>query len=320
MIETTRLTLLPLTLDQLRLHVADGRQLEQTLGLQVGHRKVEEPLLSIITHFTVPRLKDPAYDPLYHTIWIAIDREKRMVIADAKFKGEPDETGTVEIGYGTYPAFWRQGYMAEMVGGLLRWAGRQPGVRRVVADTNVENVASQRVLEKAGFRLFDRVEEMLWWEYVFDEEIAELTFDKFGYLVPYEVQQVSHRTITETFLGNDHRRLIWAQYLQFWQAIVKRQAPLITVWLDGSFVSRKELPNDLDIVCFIEATYLNSQYRQLDQVRTNYPLLHIMFAEHHLSGGTRAETINSIEKFKWFSLFSSKNQRPKGFLELTNHE
>lgn len=164
MIETRRLTLLPLTLDQLRLHVADGRQLEQMLGLRTGHRKVEEPLLSIIAHFTVPRLKDPAYDPLYHTIWIAIDRERQLVVADAKFKGEPDETGTVEIGYGTYPAFQRQGYMAEIVGGLVRWAGQQPGVRRVVADTNVENVASQRVLEKNGFRLFDRVEEMLWWE------------------------------------------------------------------------------------------------------------------------------------------------------------
>lgn len=171
MIETVRLTLLPLTLDQLRLHVADNYRLEASLGLQKGHREVVEPLLSIITHFTVPRLKDPARNPLYHTIWIAIDRQQQQIVADAKFKGEPDETGTVEIGYGTYPAFQRQGYMSEIVRGLVRWVGQQPGVRRVVADTNVENVASQRVLENCGFRLFDRVEEMLWWEYVFDQMV-----------------------------------------------------------------------------------------------------------------------------------------------------
>ncbi len=169
MIETQRLTLVPLTLDQLRLHVADDYRLEASLGLQKGRRVVVEPLLSVIVHFTVPRLKDPARDPLYHTVWIAIDREKRQIVADAKFKGEPDETGTVEIGYGTYPAFQRQGYMREMVNGLVHWVGQQPGVRRVVADTDTENVASQRVLEKNNFRLFDRVEDMLWWEYAFEE-------------------------------------------------------------------------------------------------------------------------------------------------------
>jgi RimJ/RimL family protein N-acetyltransferase len=167
MIETARLTLVPLTLDQVALHVADSYQLEETLGLKPGHRKVVEPVLSVITHFTIPRLKDPSLDPLYHTMWLAIDRQKQQVVAEAKFKGEPDETGAVEIGYGTYPAFQRKGYMSEMVGGLVSWAGKQPGIRRVVADTDVENVASQKVLEKNNFSLFDRIENLLWWQYEF---------------------------------------------------------------------------------------------------------------------------------------------------------
>ncbi|GAB3887606.1 GNAT family N-acetyltransferase [Spirosoma agri] len=168
MIETKRLTLVPLTLDQLRLHVADRHQLEAVFGLKKGHRQVIEPLLSIITYFAIPRLQNPANDPLYHTMWLAIDRQTQQFVAEAKFKGEPDETETVEIGYGTYPALRRNGYMSEMVGGLVSWAGQQPGIRRVVADTETENVASQKVLEKNRFVLFDRVENMLWWEYVYD--------------------------------------------------------------------------------------------------------------------------------------------------------
>lgn len=168
MIETTRLTLIPLTLSQLYLHIEDNYQLEKTLGLKKGHRQVVEPVLSIITHFTIPRLQDPALDPLYHTMWLAIDRQKRQFVAEAKFKGEPDETGTIEIGYGTYPAFHRQGYMTEMVGGLVNWAEQQPGIQRIVADTEAENVASQKVLSTNKFRLFDRVEYMLWWEYIVD--------------------------------------------------------------------------------------------------------------------------------------------------------
>ncbi|GAB3505289.1 GNAT family N-acetyltransferase [Spirosoma knui] len=167
MIETLRLTIIPLTLDQVILHVADSYRLEETLGLRQGHRKAVEPVLSVITHFTIPRLKEPSRDPLYHTMWLAIDRQKQQIVAEAKFKGEPDETGAVEIGYGTYPAFQRQGYMSEMVGGLVDWAGKQPGVLRVVADTDVENVASQKVLEKNRFVLFNRTENLLWWQYEF---------------------------------------------------------------------------------------------------------------------------------------------------------
>ena len=168
MIETERLTLIPLTLSQLYLHIKNNYQLEETIGLQKGHRVVSEPVLSIITYFIIPRLQDPELDPLYHTMWMAIDRQKKQFVAEAKFKGEPDETGTIEIGYGTYPALHRQGYMTEMVGGLVNWAGQQPEVYRIVADTEAENVASQKVLSKAGFRLFDQIENMLWWEYLFD--------------------------------------------------------------------------------------------------------------------------------------------------------
>ena len=175
MIETNRLTLLPLSLDQLRLHLADAAQLETSLGLLPGHREVNEPLLSIITHFTVPRLKDPANDPLYHTIWIAIDRTTRQIVADAKFKGEPDDDATVEIGYGTYPPFQGRGYMTEMVGGLVTWASQQPGVEHIVADTEAGNIASQRVLEKNGFRQFDQIDDMVWWAYSIGDEELEIS-------------------------------------------------------------------------------------------------------------------------------------------------
>jgi RimJ/RimL family protein N-acetyltransferase len=167
-VDTPRLTLMTLTLEQLALHVANDQRLEQSLGLRKGHRAVVEPVLSVITHFTIPRLRDPKNDPLFHTMWIAIDKQTEQIVAEAKFKGEPDETGTVEIGYGTYPAYQRKGYMTEMVSAMVEWAGQQPDVWRVVADTEAENVASQKVLEKNNFQLFDRIEDMLWWQRLFD--------------------------------------------------------------------------------------------------------------------------------------------------------
>ncbi|RYF00672.1 MAG: N-acetyltransferase, partial [Oxalobacteraceae bacterium] len=69
MLTTPRLTLIPLTLPELRLHIADSYRLEQALHLKTGPRAVTEPLLSIIRAYTIPRLLDSRYDPLYHTIW-----------------------------------------------------------------------------------------------------------------------------------------------------------------------------------------------------------------------------------------------------------
>jgi RimJ/RimL family protein N-acetyltransferase len=67
------------------------------------------------------------------------------------FKGRP-EGGRVEIGYGLAPSARGHGYAAEAVVGLLTVAAGH-GLSRVLADTTLDNVASQRTLIRAGFRL-----------------------------------------------------------------------------------------------------------------------------------------------------------------------
>ncbi|MER6593167.1 GNAT family protein [Micromonospora purpureochromogenes] len=66
------------------------------------------------------------------------------------FKGQPDD-GCVEVGYGLAPSARGHGYAAEALVALLNVAAGH-GLSRVVADTTGDNVASQRTLERAGFR------------------------------------------------------------------------------------------------------------------------------------------------------------------------
>ncbi|CCH02246.1 acetyltransferase [Fibrella aestuarina BUZ 2] len=164
MIETPRLMLLPLSLEQVRLHIAGGTRLEEAMGVRPGHREVTEPLLSILRHFTIPFLQNPGRQSIYDTLWIALDTTLNQFVADAKFKGMPDEEQTVEIGYGTYPAFQRRGYMTEIVGAMTAWALSQPNTHRVVAETALDNTASQTVLLNNGFRPFEQDERVRWWE------------------------------------------------------------------------------------------------------------------------------------------------------------
>ena len=67
------------------------------------------------------------------------------------FKGRPDDR-CVEVGYGLVPSARGHGYAAEALVALLAVAADH-GLSRVVADTTGDNVASQRTLERAGFRL-----------------------------------------------------------------------------------------------------------------------------------------------------------------------
>ena len=72
-----------------------------------------------------------------------------LAIGGIGFKGRPDN-GSVEIGYGLVPSARGNGYAAEAAQALVALA-RQQGLSRIVADTDEDNIASQRTLERAGF-------------------------------------------------------------------------------------------------------------------------------------------------------------------------
>lgn len=69
--------------------------------------------------------------------------------------------GTVEIGYWLIPSARGRGFGSRAVGLLARWAVRGARIARVEALIVPENAASQRVLEKAGFRREGRLRSAL---------------------------------------------------------------------------------------------------------------------------------------------------------------
>jgi RimJ/RimL family protein N-acetyltransferase len=77
-----------------------------------------------------------------------------QTIGTAGFYGPPDESGQVTIGYGLVDQEWGNGYGTEAVAGLIGICERHGEITAILADTDLDNIASQRVLEKNGF---DRV-------------------------------------------------------------------------------------------------------------------------------------------------------------------
>ena len=82
--------------------------------------------------------------------WVQLDGGERVAIGNGGFKGRPDADGMVEVGYSVMDAYQRRGLCTEAVGALIAWAFSHPEVARVVAETNPDNIASIRVMEKNG--------------------------------------------------------------------------------------------------------------------------------------------------------------------------
>ncbi|OII38856.1 GNAT family N-acetyltransferase [Plantibacter sp. MMLR14_011] len=86
-------------------------------------------------------------DPIF-TMYLIRDADGSAV-GGLGFFGPPDIDGRVEFGYGLVPAARGVGLATEAVVGALSCAAAH-GAERAAAETDVTNVASQRVLLKAG--------------------------------------------------------------------------------------------------------------------------------------------------------------------------
>ncbi|MEO7309397.1 MAG: GNAT family N-acetyltransferase [Chitinophagaceae bacterium] len=161
-LETKRLSLFPLTYEQLLLYKALNDRLETELGLQRYPRTIAPNLAVAIDNRILPGVKNNPGDWLFLTIWLITDSEKKLAVGDLCFKGAPGEKGEIEIGYGGFNGFQGRGYMTEAVAAISTWALAQPGVKTIFATTDPANTASQRVLAKNNFTRLDTAGDIEW--------------------------------------------------------------------------------------------------------------------------------------------------------------
>ncbi|MEV7276682.1 GNAT family N-acetyltransferase [Streptomyces sp. NPDC093111] len=88
-------------------------------------------------------------DPAVYRPYAIRVRAEDVVIGGIGFHRPPGPDGVVTVGYGLVPAFRGQGFATEALEALIARA-REAGATAVRGDANLENVASQRVMERAG--------------------------------------------------------------------------------------------------------------------------------------------------------------------------
>ncbi len=164
MIETERLIIKPLTYNQLEKYILNDNTLEVELNLKKTSRAISPELKEAFEQTILPNVADATKNYLYSTLWTIISKKDNKMVGDLCFVGMPNANGEIEIGYGTYNIFAGKGFMTEAVGGMILWAKNQPEILAVVADTDKQNTASFRVLEKNGFIKTGETETLLKWK------------------------------------------------------------------------------------------------------------------------------------------------------------
>jgi len=163
-IPTHRLLLVPLTSSQLQLSLTNLPTLEVELGLSIS-RDVQTRRVQRAIRMKLKKMAkmDKALHP-WQTYWLIVISVDNFAAGLAGFKGVPNEAGSTEIGYGIDPAYQNKGYTSEAVRALVDWAFQHPFCKAVTA-TEVENLASRRLLEKLGARLVAEDDASTSWEF-----------------------------------------------------------------------------------------------------------------------------------------------------------
>jgi len=173
MLETSRLKLVPLSHEQLILYKNDPVALSNELGLQYLERQNDPSTLDDVTEALEFWLTNTLVYPRHfewYTNWEIILKEEKIAIGGIGFAGLPDEEGKAMVGYGLDLRYHGKGYATEALEAILAWGFNHPQLRKIIADTPIDNLPSQRVLIKCGFSEAERSDTMISWQLVRPEK------------------------------------------------------------------------------------------------------------------------------------------------------
>jgi hypothetical protein len=87
-----------------------------------------------------------------------------------------------------------------------------------------------------------------------------MNFDNFGHLTPYEIIEIDLKTFQCDFVDKManaiHRNKLFQNYLNYTNDLCKIVSKQYFQWINGSFVTLKNTPRDIDIVSFIDYRFI----------------------------------------------------------------
>ena len=142
-----------------------------------------------------------------------------------------------------------------------------------------------------------------------------INFDSRGYITPKEIISVTLQEFEETFCYNVRRKLIFENYTIFIEKLKSLGLTRFYQYIDGSFVTNKSYPKDIDFVTFVDYEFFHQNITKMMEFRNEW--LDCFFApiypENHAS-----KYRNDLEHFEWQCLFGWDREDERKGLILIN--
>lgn len=169
MLFTQRLRLVPLAHNQLLLYKNNPKSLAENLGIKYLERKGDPSTAKDVEEAIEFWLKHTAGHPdqfEWFTNWEIILLEENIAVGGVGFAGLPDEEGKTMVGYGLDVRFHGKGIATEALSALVPWGFRNSALQKIIAETPLQHIASQRVLQKNNFSETHRDGQLIHWSLI----------------------------------------------------------------------------------------------------------------------------------------------------------
>lgn len=145
-------------------------------------------------------------------------------------------------------------------------------------------------------------------------------FDEFGYLAPYQIIQTDLVTFESTFVKafteSGTRAIIFKSYLNYLSQLQQLIGQNFYQWIDGSFVSKKKHPNDIDFVTFIHFESFIKYEKELAKLRKASDMIDCYYVQV-FENEHKHRFFYESDKLRWLHFFGrSRDKKQKGIIEL----
>jgi len=158
----------------------------------------------------------------------------------------------------------------------------------------------------------------------------EFKFDSKGHLTPYKRINLRIEDFEEYFINEfplaSTRKAIFQSYLKFINDFEEEITSEFTQWIDGSFVTQKENPRDIDFVTLIDHEIYKDKRNQIDdrfRLRKAKKIYQVdAYTVEIYPEGHSNYSISKIDLVYWDNWFSktkknwAKKTFPKGYIEI----
>lgn len=152
--ENEKVKLISLDLNEWEMLLKNPVELEKKYNLSES-RNQEEKIIQEIMLDLLDKIKRGLMDYENHTTCAIVYKPENRIVGTISLKGKMNKknfSDYYEIGYGINKNYWNLGIVTNSINLFLKTMKNNQNITKFMAETDVENIGSQKVLRKNDFR------------------------------------------------------------------------------------------------------------------------------------------------------------------------